>query len=160
VSHPSLGLPPPDQSAGFPAPAGRVRDRAADLAARALVVALDGDASFRERYDEAGLRARLHDATILADRLATALEVGDPAALSDFADQTVPVYRRKKVPLDHLIDLCEGLKTALPVVLAEAERAPAYEALDAAIAVYRNQRRLAGDARKRNRFIQFIYKGA
>jgi hypothetical protein len=48
----------------------------------------------------------------------------------------------------------------LPGVLSEAELPPAYEALDAAIAVYRNQRRLAGDARKRNRLIQFIYKGA
>ena len=33
-------------------------------------------------------------------------------------------------------------------------------AIDDAIAVHRWQRRLAGDARKRNAFLHFIYKGA
>jgi hypothetical protein len=155
-----LGLPPPDLVFDPASPAGRVRDRAADLAARALTVAIDRDASFAALYDDVALRARLHDATLLADRLATALAAADPSILSDYADQTVPVYRRKKIPLDHMIDLCEGLKTALPVALSERELPAANEALDSAIAVYRNQRRIAGDARKRNRFIQFIYKGA
>jgi hypothetical protein len=39
--------------------------------------------------------------------------------------------------------------------LADAEAA-----IDDAIAQYRWHRRLAGDARKRNAFLQFIYKGA
>jgi hypothetical protein len=160
VSHPSLGLPPDDPFADASEAARRVRDRASDLAARALAVAIDRDRTFRERYDEVGLRARLHDAEMFADRLAVALATERPELVAQYADWTVPMYRRKRVPLDDMIALCEGLKAALPGVVSEAELPAAYEALDEAIAVYRNQRRIAGDARKRNRFIQFIYKGA
>jgi hypothetical protein len=38
--------------------------------------------------------------------------------------------------------------------------ADADAAIDAAITVYRWNRRLAGDARKRNAFLQLLYKGA
>jgi hypothetical protein len=155
-----LGLPPDDPFADASEAARRVRDRASDLAARALAVAIDRDPTFRERYDEVGLRARLHDAELFADRLAVALATERPELVAQYADWTVPMYRRKRVPLDDMIALCEGLKAALPGVVSEADLPAAYEALDEAIAVYRNQRRIAGDARKRNRFIQFIYKGA
>ena len=47
-----------------------------------------------------------------------------------------------------------------PAVLAPAERAPVDAALDAAIERFRWQRRIAGDARKRNRILQLLYKGA
>jgi hypothetical protein len=63
------------------------------------------------------------------------------------------------VPLDDLINLCEGLRGALPLALAPHEMADAEAAIDEAIAQYRWHRRLAGDARKRNAFLQFIYKG-
>jgi len=46
------------------------------------------------------------------------------------------------------------------VVLGPEEQAPANDALDAAIEVFRWHRRLAGDARKRNKILEFIYKGA
>jgi hypothetical protein len=160
VSHPSLGLPPDDPFADASVAARRVHDRTSDLAARALAVAIDRDPTSRERYDEVGLRARLHDAEMFVDRLAIALATERLELVAQYADWTVPMYRRKRVPLDDMIALCEGLKAALPGVLSETELPPAYGALDEAIAVYRNQRRLAGDARKRNRFIQFIYKGA
>ena len=45
------------------------------------------------------------------------------------------------------------------MALAPSELPDAEKALDAAIAQYRWHRRLAGDARKRNAFLQFIYKG-
>jgi hypothetical protein len=41
-----------------------------------------------------------------------------------------------------------------------AERGSADAALDTAIERFRWQRRIAGDARKRNRILQFLYKGA
>ena len=44
-------------------------------------------------------------------------------------------------------------------MLSTAELAAANEALDEAIEVYRWTRRLAGDARKKNAFLQFLYKG-
>lgn len=160
VSHPSLGLPPRDLTAGLPDAAARVRTAAPRLAARALEVALDRDASLRERTDDAGLRARLRDAELLAERIALAVAADDPTATSEYADWTSPVYRRKRVPLDDLIALCEGLRAALPAVLAPHEMPYADRAIDAAIEQYRWHRRLAGDARKKNALVQFLYKGA
>jgi hypothetical protein len=159
VSHPSLGLPPLDVTAGLPDAARRIRDRAPELAARALAVALDRDATMRERHDEAGLRARLHDAELLAERVALCVAANDPTPIREYADWTSPVYRRKRVPLDDLIGLCEGLRAALPLALAPGETEAADAALDAAIEQYRWHRRLAGDARKKNALLQFIYKG-
>jgi hypothetical protein len=62
--------------------------------------------------------------------------------------------------MDDLVHLCEGLKQAVPSVLAPEEREIALDALDEAIRVLRWNRRLAGDARKRNRILNAIYKGA
>jgi hypothetical protein len=159
VSHPSLGLPPLDQTAGLPDAARRIRERAPELAVRALSVAIDGDPTLRERNDEAGLRGRLRDAELLAERLAMCVGSGDPTPLREYADWTSPVYRRKQVPLDDLIHLCDGLRAALPLALAPGELVEADIALDAAITQYKWHRRLAGDARKKNAFLQFIYKG-
>lgn len=146
-------------SAGSPAAAERLRASAPRLVARALEVALDADPTFRERYDEAGLRARLRDAELLLERVAISVAAADPAPAREYADWTSPMYRRKRVPLADLIALCEGLKAALPMVLAPGESGEADRALDETIAEYRWHRRLAGDAGKKNAFLQFIYKG-
>jgi hypothetical protein len=159
VSHPSLGRPPTDRSAGSPTAARRIQDAAATLAARSLATALDRDPTLRDRNDEAGLRQRLWDVQLLAERVALAVGAGDPAPAREYADWTAPVYRRKRVPLDDLINLCEGLRAALPAVVLPDELPLAEGAIDEAIAQYRWHRRLAGDARKRNAFLQFIYKG-
>jgi hypothetical protein len=159
VSHPSLGLPPLDLTAGSPEAAARIRANQSRLAARALAVAIDRDRTIRDRNDEAGLRHLLHGAELLAERVALAIAAGDPRPAADYADWTAPVYRRKRIPMDDLVALCEGLRAALPSALAPGDLPSANAALDAAIAVYRWHRRLAGDARKRNAFLQFIYKG-
>ena len=159
MSHPSLGLPPRDTSTGWADVARRIRDNGPQLAARALAVAIERDPTMRERYDEIGLRERLRDAELLAERVAVSVAANDPTAAREYADWTSPVYRRKRVPLDDLINLCEGLRAALPGTLAPLELDAAYLALDEAIAQYRWHRRLAGDARKRNAFLQFLYKG-
>lgn len=159
VSHPSLGRPPIDPTAGFPGAARRIQDGSASLAARALAVALDRDPTLRDRNDEVGLRQRLRDAELLAERIALSVATDDPTPTREYADWTAPVYRRKRVPLDDLINLLEGLRSAFPSVLGPTELASADRAIDAAVAQYRWHRRLAGDARKRNVFLQFIYKG-
>ena len=160
MSHPSLGLPPRDLTAGHPDAAERIRASAPRLAARALSVAIAADPTIRERYDEAGQRHLLRDAELLAERVALSVAAGEPGPTTEYADMTAPVYRRRRVPMDDLVALCEGLRAALPSVLAPTELPAAGAALDGAIEVYRWHRRLAGDARKRNRFLQFIYKGA
>ncbi len=159
MSHPSLGRPPVTAVGGSRDAARRIRDAAGTLAARALETALDRDPTLGQRTDEVGLRERLRDAELLAERVASSVEAGNPALAGEYADWTSPVYRRKRVPLDDLINLCEGLRAALPLTLAPPETADAEAALDAAIAQYRWHRRLAGDARKKNAFLQFIYKG-
>lgn len=160
VSHPSLGRPPLDLTAGSPDAAQRIRDSIPAVAAQALAAALDADPTLRERNDEVGLRQRLRDAELLAERVALAVAAGDPELAHAYADWTSPVYRRKQVPLADLIALCDGLRLALPSVLQPDERPLAEAALDAAIEQYRWHKRLAGDAGKKNAFIQFIYKGA
>ena len=159
MTHPSLGLPPGDQRILHPDAARIIDASAPRLAALALEVAIDRDPTFRVRWDEAGMRARLWDATLLARRLALAVNQDDALPMREYAEQIVAVYRRKQVPLDDLIHLCEGLRAALGGVVTDDAYDIASHALDEAIAILRWHRRLAGDARKKNAFLQFIYKG-
>jgi hypothetical protein len=159
VTHPSLGLPPRETTTAWADVARRIRETAPDLAARALAVAVDRDPTLRTRYDEIGLRERLHDAEVLAERIAYAVSVDDPSAAGEYADWTAPVYRRKRVPLDDLINLCEGLRAAIAGAMAPSVADEADRSIDSAIAQYKWHRRIAGDARKRNALLQFIYKG-
>ena len=159
MSHPSLGLPPSDLTAGLPAAADRMRAAKERLAGRALEVALAETPGMRERYDEAGLRRRLRDAELMIERVALCVASGDTQYAKGYADMVSPLYRRRFVPLDDQIALCNGIRAALPGVLPPTELPAAGEALDAAIEVYRWHRRLAGDARKKNAILQFLYKG-
>ncbi len=159
MSHPSLGRPPGDQRSIHPEAARAIHDQAPRLAARALEVAIERDPTMRTRYDEAGLRGRLWDATLLARRLAVAVRQDDPLPMREYAEQIGPPYRRKGVSMDDLAHLCEGLRAALGGVVAGEAFESASLALDEAIAVFRWHRRLAGDARKKNAFQQFLYKG-
>jgi hypothetical protein len=159
VSHPTLGLPPADLRPVFPDAFARLRAAAPRLAARAVEVAIELDPTFRDRYDEAALRGRLRDAELLVHRLAQSVRVDDPTAIREYAEMVAPVYRRKRVPMDDLVGLCEGLRSALAGVVRDDEAISAGRALDDAIAIFRWHRRLAGDARKKNPFLQFIYKG-
>ena len=113
----------------------------------------------RERYDELGMRRLLRDTELLVERLALSVAANDPYYLRDYAVWTDIVYRRRRVPMDDLVALCEGIRTASASVLSTAEQAAANKALDEAIEVFRWTRRLAGDARKKNAFLQFLYKG-
>lgn len=159
MSHPSLGLPPIDQRVVHPDAARRIREGLPRLAARALEVAIQRDPTMRDRYDEVGLRERLHDAQLIGERLALAIGRDDPSSLGHYAEQVAPPYRRKRVPMDDLIHLCEGLRAALPGSVSADEMEVANAAIDSAIDALRFHRRLAGDARPRNRFLQAIYKG-
>ena len=98
MSHPSLGLPPRDQRVVHPDAARRIRDGLPLLAARALEVAIQRDPTMRDRYDEVGLRERLHDAQLIGERLALAVGRDDPSSLGHYAEQVAPPYRRKRVP--------------------------------------------------------------
>lgn len=160
VSHPTLGLPPRDLRAGFPDAAARLQTNRARLAVRALEVARDADPTLLERHDELALRNLLGDAEVLVDRLAPCVAGDDTSWLRTFADETATVFRRRRVPMDDVVAICEGLRAAIRSVLSAEELAPADRALDEAVGVYRWYRRLGGDARKRNRIAAALYKGA
>jgi hypothetical protein len=160
VSHPSLGAPPRDLSAGHPAAAERLRAASDRIGVRALEIALQGDPTMRDRLGELGLRKLLRDANVLIERLALAMASGDPRAMGEFAEWVAPIYRRRRVPMDDVVNLAEGIRHASSTTLAPEERAPADAAIDAAIAAFRFHRRLAGDARRRNPIARFLYKGA
>jgi hypothetical protein len=160
VTHPSLGLPPPNETAGFPDAATRLRAATTRLGARALEIAVERDPSIRDRYDEIGLRHLLRDTEIFIDRIALAVASNDPAPVRSFIDQVVPIYRRRRVPMDDLGQLFEGLRSSIAAFLVGPEAEAMHAAIDAGIAQMRWNRRVAGDARKRNRLLQAIYKGA
>jgi len=159
VSHYALGLPDPDMRAGFPAAAERVRAARARLGARTLEVALQRDPTLRERAGETGLRQLLRDTEIFVERVARALASGDSGQAREWADWVAPVYRRRKVPMDDLVTLSEGLRDAIAAILTPEEQVAADAALDEAIATFRRYRRIAGDARKRSRIMTALYKG-
>jgi hypothetical protein len=160
VSHPSLGLPPPDLSAGDPAAAADLRRGGARLRARALAAALDLDPTLRDRHGEIVRDALLADLEAFLDRLVTAVSSGDPRAMASFADLVAVRYRKRKISMDDVVTLCEGLRRAAAAAV-EPDSQPNVDApIDAAIAVFRWHRRLAGDARKRHPLLSAIYKGA
>ena len=160
MSHPSLGLPPIDRISGLPPTAARVNAARERLAARSLEIAMDRDPTLRERHDEYAMRRLLRDTAALIDRVVDALAAGDPGPARAFADATPPAYRRRKVPMNDLINLCESIRTAIGATIARADMAPVDEAVEAMIERFKWHGRIAGDARKRNRLLQAIYKGA
>ena len=80
--------------------------------------------------------------------------------LGKWMDDVAPQYRRRRVPMDDIVNLLESLQVSSRAVLSPVEQAPADAAIDDGIRVCRWYRRIAGDARKRNPILAFIYKGA
>ena len=95
-----------------------------------------------------------------ATLLAIALAANERMAVASWADWVSIVYRRRAVPMDDLVQLVEGLRRAAASVLSPQELVLAEAALDEAVKVFRWNRRLAGDARKRNKLLSLLYKGA
>jgi len=130
------------------------------IAARALEVAIERDPTLKVRNDELGLRALLRDAAVLLDRIARSVGSGDPRYPGEWVEWVAPLYRRRKVPMDDLISLSEGLRRAMRAYVGPDEMVLVNEAIDGGIDRLRWNRRIAGDARKRNRLLALLYKGA
>ena len=90
MSHPSLGLPPLDRTAGYPAAAARIRGDLFRLAGT-CVASRDGRRSDdRRALRRGGAGILLHDAELLAERFALCLETGDPGLAHEYAEWTPP----------------------------------------------------------------------
>ena len=153
-------MPPRDLAAGDRAAAAAMRAAGPRLRTRALEAAIDLDPTLKDRHDELVRQALLADLQAFVDRLIVAVSSGDAGAMATFADLVSVRYRKRRISMDDLITLCEGLRRAAGSVV-DPDGQPAIDAaIDAAIAVFKWNRRLAGDARKRNPFLAFIYRGA
>ena len=135
--HPNLGLAPIDMPAGFPA----------------------ADPEFKARFDEAGLRHLLHDAEVLIERLAMCVASNDRRWLAEYAEWVGPIFRRRGVSQSDVAALCEGLRKTVAPRLGHDELAVMDRSLDAAIAVFKKNGRLAGDSHKRNALLKWLYRG-
>ena len=159
MTHPSLGLPPADTTAGQPAAAARLRadrDRLARLSLENTVRLAPG---FDERYDEAALRLFLRDYGQHVEQLARAIETDRPGYVADYAEWLVPIYRRRRVPMNDVIALLAGLRQAVATVLSPDENTAAGELFEAWRERLRHHGRLAGD-HKGNSVVRFFWKGA
>ena len=153
-------MPPRDLTAGDRAAAAAIRGAGARLSARAFAAALDIDPTMKDRHDDLARQALLSDMQAFVDRLIVAVSSGDPRAMATFADLVAVRYRKRKIGMDDVVTLCEGLRRAAGSVVDPAAQPTIDEAIDEAIAVFKWHRRLAGDAHKRNPLIAFIYRGA
>ena len=153
-------MPPPDLKAGDTAAAAALRRGGPRLRVRAFEAALDLDPTLKDRHSELVRQGLLADLEAFHDRLVLAVSSGDPRAMATFADLVAVRYRKRKISMDDLVTLCEGLRRAGAAVVEPEANEALNAAIDAAITVFRWHRRLAGDARKRNGLLAFIYKGA
>ena len=147
-------------SAGDATAAAALRSGGARLRARALAAALDLNPTMKDRHPAIVLQALHSDLEAFHDRLIVAVASADPRAMAMFADLVAVRYRKRKIPMDDVISLCEGLRSAAAAVVEPGAVATIDTAIDEAIAVFKWNRRLAGDARKRHPLLAFLYKGA
>jgi hypothetical protein len=147
-------------TAGDAAAAAALHSGGERLRARALATALELNPTMRDRHPEIVIQALLADLTAFHDRLIIAVASGEPRAMAAFADLVAVRYRKRKIPMDDVISLCEGLRRAAAAVVQPEAVASIDAAIDQGIAVFKWNRRLAGDARKRNPLLSFLYKGA
>lgn len=160
MSHPNRGLPPRDLTVGYPAAMNALSAARDRVAGRALEIAVAADPTFTERYSEVELRELLADLMAIVRPLGVAVASRDPMVLAHWAELAVPRYRKRSVPMDDLVHLFEGLRRATSTVVEGPAMEQVDAAIDEAIKVFRWHRRLGGDARKRNAFLSFLYKGA
>ena len=127
-------------SAGDTTAAAALRSGGARLRARALSAALEANPTMRDRHAEVVIQALLADLEAFHDRLVVAVSSADPHAMATFADLVAVRYRKRKIPMDDVISLCEGLRRAASSVVEPG----AVATVDAAIA--RRSRSSSGTA--------------
>jgi hypothetical protein len=159
MSHPSLGLPPADPTAGRPEAAARLRRQRSTLASLALKSALEADRTMADRYDSGVMRTLLRDYDRHVEQFALALETGEARYVTEWAEWIVPIYRRRRIPARDQRTLVAALRPAAAAVLPPQDAAAFGELVDAWFTRLRLYQRLPGD-HKGNPVARFIFKGA
>ncbi len=142
-----------------PDAANRIRAQRATLAADGLRAAIARDPGLSSRYDDTQLRLLLRDCNQHLLQLASALEHGDLDPMTTYVSMIVPLYRRRRMPLEDLATVLLGLRDAVVAVLPPAEGAAATAVTEIALSTLERPRHLAGD-RPRNPILRFLWKGA
>jgi len=145
---------------GDPVSAAALRRDRRRIAERAIAYAGEVDPEFNDRHDDLALAQLQLDVDSFVNRLADAVAANYPGGLERWAEMVVPRFRKKAISMDELMLLFEGLRRAAPAAVEPSAMATVDASVDAAIAVFKWHRRLAGDARKRNPLLAFLYKGA
>ncbi len=159
MAHPSLGLPPRDVNAGYPAAAARLRASARRIGRLALENTVRAAPRFSDTYDDDKLRLFLRDYARHVEQLARAMETGDSYYVAQYGEWLVPLYRRREVPMKDVLALLGGLRDAAATVLTPAENEVAAEHFGRWVSKLQHHRRLAGD-HKGNSVVRFFWKGA
>ena len=159
MSHPSLGLPPPDTSAGLAAAAARLRANRGRLGRLGLEHTIRLAPGIEDRYDAEALRLFLRDYETHVEQLARALETNDPSFVTNYAEWLVPIYRRRQVPMRDVMALFAGLREAAATVLTPGENEAAAPLFERWADRLKHHGRLPGD-HKGNALIRFFWKGA
>ena len=159
MSHPVLGLPPADPTAGRMAAAARLRSQRSTVGTLALKSALAADPTLGDRYDGITLRTLLRDYERHIEQFALALETGEARHVTEWAEWIVPIYRRRRIPTRDQQTLIGGLRPAAAAVLPPDDAAAFGELIDAWFKRLRMYKRLPGD-HKGNPVARFIFKGA
>jgi hypothetical protein len=158
MSHPAIGLPPSDATAGRPDVAARLRG-ADRLPALALEAAIRVDGTLPERHDELMLRRFLRDYGQHVEQLARAVETGEDRFVVTWSESTVPIYRRRDVRMNDVVSLIAGLGEAAVALGPAADADVVRRPIEAWIARLRHHRRLPGD-HEGNKLARFFWKGA
>jgi enoyl-CoA hydratase/carnithine racemase len=148
-----------NMTAAYPRAAAALRAQKLVIAARALEAAVAADPGIATRHGEVALRQLLRDTEALIERLAMSMGSGDPRWLAEYAEWVGPIYRRRGVPQADVATLCEGLREAAGPAIEPDAAAQMNRTLDAAIAVFQKNGRLAGDQHKRNALLRWLYRG-
>jgi hypothetical protein len=158
MSHPALGLPPDDPTAGRPEAATRLRRQRSTLAALAFKAALEADPTLGSRHDQVVMRTLLRDYDRHIEQFALALATGEARYVTEWAEWIVPIFRRRKISVRDQETLIGALRPAAAAALAPDD-AKAFGALiDAWFKRLYMYKRLPGD-HKGNAVARFIYKG-
>ena len=159
MSHPVLGLPPADPTAGRTTAAARLRSQRSTVGTLALKAAIEADPTLDDRYDEITLRTLLRDYERHIEQFALALETDEARHVTEWAEWIVPIYRRRRIPTRDQQTLIGGLRPAAAAVLPPDDAAAFGELIDAWFKRLRMYKRLPGD-HKGNPVARFIFKGA
>jgi hypothetical protein len=159
MSHPALGLPPADPTAGRPDAAARLRGQRSTIATLALKSAVAADPTLAERYDELMLRTLLRDYDRHIEQFALALETGEARFVTEWAEWILPIYRRRRISAADQQTIVGALRPAAAAVLPPEEAAAFGALVDGWFKRLRLYKRLPGD-HKGNPVARFIFKGA